>query len=203
MPDKIYDPVAALEEHRKHLRASRWKPPKMRSTLTASTAESILPYIEVALTGKDVLVEFGDFYVRPLTLYHKICDAFQWYIRYDDKIGEEKRTAISALRALVHFPYDEGQKGVWIRHKRSSAPPTVSGRPPVESREVVTKLQLDALKWREDFMAWVESGKPGEIFSRTEGVLLSAEDMEFIKAVAGALECKQVEVTTTTILCSR
>lgn len=161
----------------------RHSDPACRSTYSPAAAQEFKPLFDTMIASlKDVLLTETQTGYRANTLYIKVNDALKWLLENDP--DKDKYALFRTRIAVKKLP-----EGVRIEYKR-----TISH---ILQRAAETG---HSLTWKDDFLKWVETAQPYEIFDR-KNVLVTPEQKKFVENYMFQLqsESSEVEITSDSV----
>lgn len=196
----------------------RWK----RSTLSERTALQMLPYIRHAATyRKDFEIDIFPG-ANLNTMYLKWQGALQWMLE-SSTVDADTKTLVALIKSITRARKDAQRGKLIIRFLVSNPTAYIENPDPLArvqaapaipsesetggSRETfVNKKAMDVLEqartkqgisWKQELIEWCQSGDTDTPFIR-KGLVLTAEDLDFVRALADNAELAS-EITHDTI----
>lgn len=192
----------AARESMKNRRRT-WK----RSTLTARTAQQMLPWINQLLKapGEILRIPHSAFPGNsPHTIYMKWKDSLIWFLQCEVGITPEQKRAVAWVKAACKVSRGENELTI--------IPPNIDARAvgiavmsvnnsyvAKQAEAIVRDAQSANEGWKQDFVEFIQSAADGDTFHR-KGVF-SPDDLVWVRGIvsggefASKLEISEIKVT--------
>lgn len=192
----------AARESAKNRRRT-WK----RSTLTARSAEQMLPWINQLLKapGAVLVIPYSAFPGNsPHTIYMKWKDSLIWFLQCDVGVSPEQKRAVAWVKAACKVARGENELQIVPPNINAKACGIVvtsvnNSHVAKQAEAIVRDAQLANEGWKQDFVDFIQSGADGDTFHR-RGVF-SPDDLAWVRGItqgegfAVKLEVSEIKVT--------